>query len=49
MKQSKINSLLNNDNRKTNNSGNLLMENKMKLVFNKTNKKQHNSIIENKS
>ena len=47
--KSKINSLLNNDNRKTNNSGNLLMENKMNSVFHKTNKKQHNSIIENKS
>ena len=47
--KSKFNSLFNNDNRETNSSGNLLIENKMKLAFRETNKKQHNSITENKS
>ena len=46
--KSKINSLFNNDNRETNSSGNLLIENKMKLAFPETNKEQQNRITENK-
>lgn len=48
-RKSRFNLLFNNDNRETNSSGTLLIENKMKLKFRETSKKQHNSITENKS
>lgn len=48
-RKSRFNLLFNIDNRETNRSGILLIENKMKLKFRETSKKQHNSITENKS